>query len=120
VALHGLNSISKNAEHCFIDYHNDGFFGLARDDCALVNTLQCSWRQPTAALRRRNAAHVANLMGLDVDDKITHEPPAMLTRHAAADVCTFPTGRTSEVAQLLPVQAPAAADDELEVVTEWV
>ena len=44
--------------------------------------------------------------------------PAMLTRHAA--VRTFPTGRTSEVAQLLPVPAPAAADDEPEVVIDWV
>jgi hypothetical protein len=122
VPLHGLNSRSKNAKHCFIDYYNDGFFGLARGDCMLVNTLQCSWCQPTAASRRRNAAHVlANLMGSDVDDKITHEPPAMLTRRAAAAVHTFPTGRTSEVAQPLSVlPAPAAADDEPEVVTEWV
>jgi hypothetical protein len=47
-------------------------------------------------------------------------PPAMLTRRAAAAaaVRTFPTGRTSEVAQLLPV--PAAADDEPEVVIDWV
>ena len=60
-------------------------------------------------------------MGSDVDDKITHEPPAMLTRRAAAAVHTFPTGRTSEVAQPLSVlPAPAAADDEPEVVTEWV
>ena len=47
-------------------------------------------------------------------------PPAMLTRRAAAAVRTFPTGRTSEVAQLLPVPAPAAADDEPEVVIDWV
>ena len=44
----------------------------------------------------------------------------MLTRRAAAAaaVRTFPTGRTSEVAQLLPV--PAAADGELEVVADWI
>ena len=105
VPLHGLNSRSKNAEHCFIDYHNDGFFGLARGDCALVNTLQRNWRQPTTATRKRNAAHVANL--------ITPKPPAMLTRRAAAAARTFP-------AQLLPVPAPAAADDEPEVVIDWV
>ena len=70
VPLHGLNSRSKNAEHCFIDYHNDRFFGLARGDCALVNTLQRNWCQPTAASRKQNTVHVANLMGPAVDDKI--------------------------------------------------
>jgi hypothetical protein len=115
VLLHGLYSQSKNAEHCCIDYHKDGFFGLARGDCELVNSLQRSWHQPTAAVRRRNAVHVTNLMGLAVEDEIAHKP-SMLTRRAAAAVRTFPTSRTSEVAQL---PAPTA-DNEPEVVTEWV
>jgi hypothetical protein len=114
VLLHGLNSRHKNVEHCFIDYHNDGFFGLARGDCTLVDTQRRSWHPSTSI------THVANLMGPAVEQP-------MLTRRAAAAAAAaaarnLPTGRTSEVARL-PVPAaddPLPDNDEPEVVTEWV
>lgn len=40
VLLQVLNTQAEESQLCYIDFHNDAFFGLARGDCALVNTLQ--------------------------------------------------------------------------------
>jgi hypothetical protein len=101
VPLHGLNSRSANAVHCFIDYHNKDFFGLARGDCALLKTLQRDWQPPTPASRKRNALHIASILeaGGVSDAPVIPKELVRLTRNSAR------TQRTSEVAQMPPAEA---------------
>ena len=47
---------------CFIDYHNDVFFGLVRGDFKFVGALKADWQPPTAASRLCNATEVTGFM----------------------------------------------------------
>ena len=46
---------------CFFDYHNDAFFGMARDDSAISGTKKSDWCYPTSAKKKENAKSIAKL-----------------------------------------------------------
>ena len=42
-------------KNCFHDYHDDGFFGLARDDDGISNVKKSEWKYPTVAKEKSNS-----------------------------------------------------------------
>jgi len=46
---------------CALDYHNEYFFGLAKDDAALVGINKKEWCIPTNQMREDNANHIRGL-----------------------------------------------------------
>ena len=55
VFLHTMPAKGKNAgKTCFFDYHDDCFFGLARDDGRVREVKKSEWAYPTQAKRKRN------------------------------------------------------------------
>ena len=54
VLLH-MTPLKTTKRSCFIDYHNDVFFGLARGDFKFVGALKAYWQLPTAASQLCNA-----------------------------------------------------------------
>jgi len=62
VPLHFMPSKGKNANKtCFIDYHDDCFFGLAREDNKVSNTKKSDWVYPTVAKKKENSKRWRNL-----------------------------------------------------------
>jgi hypothetical protein len=48
---------------CFLDYHNDIFFGLAKKDCnSVVAKHESDWVAPNRAKRDEHAMYMAELM----------------------------------------------------------
>jgi hypothetical protein len=62
VALHYFpkRGASTGAE-CFMQYHSDAFFGLAKQDATIVQKRKQDWVFPTVAAKRSNAAHIRTL-----------------------------------------------------------
>ena len=48
VSVH-MTPLKTIKRSCFIDYHNDVFFGLARGDFNFFGALKADWKPPTAA-----------------------------------------------------------------------
>jgi len=48
-------------KHCFVEYHSDPCFGLARGDVKLIGEKQCDWKPATEVEKRRNAMHIKKL-----------------------------------------------------------
>jgi hypothetical protein len=46
---------------CFMDYHNDLCFGLAKDDCHMVGVRPSDWSPPTASDRKKNGKQMQDL-----------------------------------------------------------
>jgi hypothetical protein len=46
---------------CFMDYHNDFCFGLAKDDCHMVGVRPSDWSPPTSTERKKNAKQILDL-----------------------------------------------------------
>ena len=42
-------------KQCFHDYHDDGFFGLARCDDKISNVKKSDWHKPTMAKEKYNS-----------------------------------------------------------------
>ena len=59
---------SQKGQSCFIDYHNDNFFGLARKDVALIGKKKKDWKAPTANVRKLNRRKIKGIMGDDEQD----------------------------------------------------
>ena len=56
VPLHFIPTKGKHAgKMCFFDYHDDAFFGLARDDTKLSNAKKSDWAYPSMSKRKENA-----------------------------------------------------------------
>ena len=47
--------------NCFVDYHDEGFYGLAISDCNLVNKRKSEWVEPTQTRRKTNLRHIKGL-----------------------------------------------------------
>jgi hypothetical protein len=48
---------------CFLDYHNDVFFGLAKKDCnSVVTKREAEWVAPNGAKRDEHAKYMAEFM----------------------------------------------------------
>jgi hypothetical protein len=68
-AMHYFPQKGVNAgTSCFIDYHNDSFFGLAYDDIKLVNKRKSEWTPPNLTKQRNNKKYINDLKGGDGDD----------------------------------------------------
>ena len=48
-------------QSCFAHYHNESFFGLAKEDCRLVRKNQGNWSAPSNANVRNNRRYVQQL-----------------------------------------------------------
>ena len=48
-------------KQCFHDYHDDGFFGLARCDVAIFNAKKSEWMKPTVAKEKANSKMTAKI-----------------------------------------------------------
>lgn len=60
--LHLMPTKGENkGKLCFFDYHNDAFFGMARDDSAISGTKKSDWCYPSRAKKRENAKSIAKL-----------------------------------------------------------
>ena len=57
-----MTPLKTTKSPCFIDYHNDVFFGLARGDFKFFGALKADWQPPTAASRIYNATEVTGFM----------------------------------------------------------
>ncbi len=61
-----LHYFSKRGAHagaeCFLLYHSDTFFGLAKSDAIKVNKRKQDWISPTNAAKRGNAAYIRRLV----------------------------------------------------------
>lgn len=61
VPLHFMPSKGRHANKtCFIDYHDDCFFGLAREDNKVSKTRKADWVYPTVAKRKENTKRWKN------------------------------------------------------------
>ena len=55
VPLHFIPTKGKHAgKMCFFDYHDDAFFGLARDDSKMNNAKKSKWAYPTVSKKKEN------------------------------------------------------------------
>ena len=60
--LHYFPQKGKSAgRDCFIDYHNEAFFGLALDDSELINKRKKEWGPASITKRKHNARYIGNL-----------------------------------------------------------
>jgi hypothetical protein len=63
-AMHYFPQRGQNAgRSCFIDYHNDSFFGLAYDNIKLVNKRMSDWSPANLTKQRNNKKYIKNLKG---------------------------------------------------------
>jgi hypothetical protein len=64
MAMHYFPQKGQNAgRSCFIDYHNDSFFGLAYDNVKLVNKQKREWPPANQTKQRNNKKYIKNLKG---------------------------------------------------------
>ena len=62
VHLHFIATKGKHAgKICFFDYHDDTFFGLARDDSKMNNTKKSEWAYPAVSKKKENRKNEATL-----------------------------------------------------------
>jgi hypothetical protein len=67
-AMHFFPKKGVNAgTSCFIDYHNDSFFGLAYEDVKLLNKRKGEWSPANLTKQRNNKKYIKDLKG-DGDD----------------------------------------------------
>ena len=57
-----------SGKDCFVDYHNEVFFGLALDDAKLVNKRKSDWIPPDITKRKNNERHIRSLREQQPDD----------------------------------------------------
>ncbi len=63
VNLHYFSKRGANAgAECFLLYHSDAFFGLAKQDAIMVHKRKQDWVFPTNAAKRGNAAYIRRLV----------------------------------------------------------
>jgi hypothetical protein len=60
--LHFFPSRGKNmGKNCFLEYHNDSYFGLAVDDCKVMKKRKTDWAPPSATKKKVQARHIDSL-----------------------------------------------------------
>ena len=57
-----------SGKDCFVDYHNEVFFGLALDDANLVNKRKSDWTPPNITKRKNHERHIMSLREQQPDD----------------------------------------------------
>ena len=79
-ALHNNPSTGKcKGFNCFIDYHSDVCFGLAKNDSHMLRKRKSDWIAPTAEQRRANKDLILSLQGAK-KKPITVTPSDRVTR----------------------------------------
>ena len=64
-ALHNNPSSGKCKGHnCFLDYHSDACYGLAKNDSHLIRKRKADWIQPSELERKDNRNHILEMQGL--------------------------------------------------------
>jgi hypothetical protein len=62
-----LHYFSKRGAHagaeCFLQYHSDAFFGLAKSDAIMVKKRKQDWVFPTNSAKQGNAAYIRRIKG---------------------------------------------------------
>ena len=53
---------------CFMDYHNEVFFGLDLDDAKLANKRKSNWNPPNITKRKNHEQHIRSLREQHTDD----------------------------------------------------
>jgi hypothetical protein len=83
IACHQMCGLCKKALHympnkgnsagkiCFVKYHNEMCFGLAKDDFRIVSKRKADWIEPDAGEVKANADHIKGLKGLRPDNSDT-------------------------------------------------
>ena len=62
--LHFFPNRGKNmGKSCFLEYHNDSFFGLAVEDCKVMQKRKSDWTPPSATKKKVQKRHIDSLMG---------------------------------------------------------
>jgi len=62
--LHFFPNRGKNlGKNCFLEYHNDSFFGLAVEDCKVMNKRKSDWVPLSLAKKKVQKRHIDFLMG---------------------------------------------------------
>ena len=62
VPLHFIPSKGKHAgKMCFFDYHDDAFFGLAREDSKMNKSKKSEWAYPTVSKKKENLKKWRNI-----------------------------------------------------------
>ena len=56
-----------SGKDCFMDYHNEVFFGLALDDTTLINKQKSEWTPPNIRNRQKNEQHIKSLRAHHLD-----------------------------------------------------
>ena len=68
-AMHFFPQKGKcTGKDCFVDYHNEVFFGLALDDASLVNKRRSEWTPHNITKRINNERHIKSLRTQQEDD----------------------------------------------------
>jgi hypothetical protein len=63
VTLHYFSKRGANAgAECYILYHSDAFFGLAKQDATIINKRKQDWVFPSNAAKRGNAMYICALV----------------------------------------------------------
>jgi hypothetical protein len=63
VPLHfALNQGSVTGKKCYFLWHDDTFFGLAKDNCGLLKERKSDWEYPSQAKQRENIKYIQELM----------------------------------------------------------
>jgi hypothetical protein len=56
---------------CFVKYHNEMCFGLAKDNFRIVSKRKSDWMEPDADKVKANTKHIRGLKGLVPDSSDT-------------------------------------------------
>jgi hypothetical protein len=63
ITLHYFSKRGANAgAKCYVLYHSDAFFGLAKQDATIVIKRKQDWVFPTNAAKRGNATYILHLV----------------------------------------------------------
>jgi hypothetical protein len=63
-------------ESCFLEYHNDSFFGLTVEDCKVIQKRKSDWTPPSATKKKVQKRHIDSLIGSS----------AYITIHTSIDI----------------------------------
>ena len=75
VRLHDYpTSGQAKGKGCFMDWHNDLFYGLAEHDCKIVGTKKAEWRAPSKTKKKQNARLIEKIKK-EAEKEGDNQPP---------------------------------------------
>ena len=61
VATMRILSVNSVERQCFVDYHDEMFYGLAYEDRKVVNKMRKEWVMPSQTRQKNNHRHIQNI-----------------------------------------------------------